>query len=143
MAKTIFTKEISKRICEGIMSGKSLAAVCREDGIPTVTTVMSWLSKGSENPEKYIDFNNFLNDYTRARECQADYFVDQVIEIADNCTTESDSINKAKMRIDARKWTAGKMRPHKYGVVKSTAQEVGDAMVEYVTAIKASPNEED
>lgn len=139
---SVFTQEVVEGICKGLMEGKSLAAVCRQDGMPSPYTVMNWLNKGDSEPDKYPEYRDFLNDYTRAREYQADVFADEVIEIADTCLAENDSIQKAKVRIDARKWSAGKMRPQKYGVVKPNAQDIGDAMVEYVTAIKASPNEE-
>ena len=46
-----------------------------------------------------------------AREEQADFHADEIIEIAD---TEPDP-NKARVRIDARKWKAAKMQPKKYG----------------------------
>lgn len=49
--------------------------------------------------------------YARAREDQADYIAGEVLEIAD---TEPDP-NKARVRIDARKWAAGKLKPKVYG----------------------------
>ncbi len=49
--------------------------------------------------------------YARAREEQADFYADEIITIAD---TEPDAAI-ARVRIDARKWTASKLRPKVYG----------------------------
>jgi hypothetical protein len=64
--------------------------------------------------------------YTRAREDQIDTNVDQIIAIADEMPptfTDKDGrtsfdgtwINWQKNRIDARKWSAIKLKPRKYG----------------------------
>ncbi len=49
--------------------------------------------------------------YARARERQADHLADEIVQIAD----EEECPNKARVRIDARKWTASKLRPKRYG----------------------------
>lgn len=87
-------------ICAEIAEGKSLAAVCRENEI-NYRHVFDWLANNKQ----------FADNYARAREAQADYHADEIIGIAD---TEEDP-NKARVRIDARKWVAGKMKPKKYG----------------------------
>jgi hypothetical protein len=53
----------------------------------------------------------FAAQYARAREEQADYYADEIIEIADT----AEDANLARLRIDARKWKASKLRPKKYG----------------------------
>jgi hypothetical protein len=50
-------------------------------------------------------------EYARARQIQADYFADQTVEIADS---ETDN-NRARNRMDARRWHASKIAPRKYG----------------------------
>ncbi|TIS00776.1 MAG: terminase small subunit protein, partial [Mesorhizobium sp.] len=73
----------------------------------------------------------FCNQYTRAREMQADTHVDEMQDIADDgsndyitktnadgSTTEqvnSEHIQRSRLRIDTRKWVAERMRPKKYG----------------------------
>jgi hypothetical protein len=73
--------------------------------------VVKWLNT-------YPDFNK---DYVRAREDQADFHADEIVAIAD----EEEDPNKARVRIDARKWVAAKMRPKKYG--DKVTQEVTGA----------------
>lgn len=97
---TLFDQAIADIICDEISHGNSLATVCREKDID-YTSVFRWLRENE----------SFTQDYTRAREAQADFHADEIIGIAD---TEEDS-KKARVRIDARKWVAGKMKPKKYG----------------------------
>lgn len=57
------------------------------------------------------DRQDFRDQYARAREDQADTYADQMVEIAD---TEDDP-QRARVRIDARKWVSSKLRPKRYG----------------------------
>jgi hypothetical protein len=64
------------------------------------------------NALKWLENNESLRaKYARARERQADFYADAVIEIAD---TEADA-NRARVMIDARKWYASKLKPKVYG----------------------------
>lgn len=69
--------------------------------MPGIETVRRWLM-GNEA---------FRAQYAYAREEQADTYADEIVRIADS---EPDS-NRARVRIDARKWVAGKLRPKVYG----------------------------
>lgn len=88
-------------ICEQIANGRSLIDICKEDGRPGYSTVLAWRSKDAD----------FQEQYARAREDQADWHADEIVSIAD---TEPDAA-KARNRIDARKWKAGKLKPKTYG----------------------------
>lgn len=88
-------------VCERIAEGLGLEAICKQEGLPDARSVYRWLAENEE----------FRQRYARAREEQAETFADQVIEIAD---TEEDP-NRARVRIDARKWAAAKHAPKKYG----------------------------
>lgn len=93
---------VQEIICIGLASGRSLKNILEtEPGMPARQTVYQWLMNDS----------GFSDNYTRAREAQADYYADEIADIAD---TESDP-NKARVRIDARKWAAGKLKPKVYG----------------------------
>lgn len=59
-----------------------------------------------------IDSNSHLAlRYARAQQVRAELLADEVVDIADN---EVDA-QKARNRIDVRKWYASKMQPQKYG----------------------------
>lgn len=102
---TDYTKDMADKICEKISGGLSLRAICAEAGMPARGTVYRWL----------IENADFQDQYTRARDKQADYFAEEIIEIADSVEAESASVAKAKLQIDARKWAASKIAPKKYG----------------------------
>lgn len=97
---TEYSDSLANTICAQISLGNSLVRICEKLKI-RYGAVFEWLAENE----------SFANNYARAREAQADYHADSIIEIAD---TEEDS-NKARVRIDARKWVAGKMKPKKYG----------------------------
>lgn len=105
-----YSEDIAKAICEDIADGKSLRKICDDENMPAKGTVFVWLSK---HPE-------FQDQYARAREAQADLLFDETLEIADQYDKAADELNpdhiqRAKLRIDTRKWIAGKLRPKVYG----------------------------
>lgn len=51
--------------------------------------------------------------YSRAREAGADALADETLQIADEAEPQTAQV--AKLRIEARKWLAGKMNPAVYG----------------------------
>jgi len=119
-----FNQEVADRICERLADGESLRSICSGDDMPNKATVFRWLGQ----------FSVFSDQYTRAREVQADALFDDVLSIADNSKNDwmesngkddagwmlnGDNIRRAQLRIDARKWMAGKLRPKKYGEFKA------------------------
>ena len=100
---SIYSEELAIRICEEIAQGGILHRMFQRDDMPDHSTVYRWL-EAKEHEE-------FLHQYARAREKQAEFFADEIIDIVDN---EPDPI-KARVRMDARKWHAAKTAPQKYG----------------------------
>lgn len=127
---TTFTQEIADKICEEIAtSSKSLRTICKGKDMPAVRTVLNWLSEGDKTDAKE-EFRLFLHQYTRAREQQADFMAEEIIEIADDGSNDLMTItkgdasyeienkevtNRSKLRVEARKWIASKLKPKKYG----------------------------
>ena len=84
----------------------------------------------------------------RAREKQADFCAGEIVTIAD---TEPDAAI-ARVRIDARKWVASKLRPKRYGdklalggaddlpAIRQEVQERADAFTRQMTAMAARVN---
>lgn len=98
---TSYTEELGKKICEGLAEGKSLASICKEEGMPAAGMVYRWIELNE----------SFRESYTRAKSDACEKMAEEILEIAD---TEPDS-NRARVRIDARKWVAAKLKPKKYG----------------------------
>lgn len=103
----MFSQDIADKICLEIATGSSLRKICKQEGMPCMATVFNWLA----------DENNksFLEQYTRAREAQADCYADQMFDIATECEADPAKINKARLEIDTIKWVASKLKPKKYG----------------------------
>lgn len=104
---TKYTSELAEEICELIATGHSLNSICKRADMPDYSTVLRWLSRDSDFRDE------FRGMYEIARECQADYMADAIIEIADNA--HLNGIRSARLQIDERKWIAMKLKPRKYG----------------------------
>lgn len=99
---SIYTDEIATEITLRLSEGESLAKICRDEGMPGKATVWRWLREREA----------FRADYTRAREEQAEHYASEIADIADDPDLEP---NDKRVRIDARKWIAGKLKPLLYG----------------------------
>lgn len=115
---SIYTAELAAHVCAHIAEGKSLRVIGAMEGMPHQATIMAWLD--GSRPE-------FSEQYARAREAQADKLAEEALTIADdgrsdtyvdadgNVKTDSEVIQRSKLRVDTRKWLASKMAPKKYG----------------------------
>ncbi len=106
-APSTYSDEIAERICSRIAKGESLKSICRDPEMPCENTVFNWLEKKEHDA--------FLRQYVRAREQQADALADECLLISDDAIGGShEAIAAARLRVDTRKWLAGKLRPKKY-----------------------------
>ena len=129
---TKYSPELSDRICQEIADGKSLRTICSADDVPSMVTVFSWLRTNEE----------FLKQYEKAKQEQADALVEEMLEIADDGrndwmdkldrdgnvvgeTLNTDHVQRSRLRLDTRKWIASKLKPKKYG--ESTQLKHADA----------------
>jgi len=101
-APSTYSIEKAKEICAWIASGQSLKAYCRQPNTPSVPTVYAWRAAHDE----------FANLYARAREDQADALAEEILDIADDSKLDP---NDRRVKIDARKWIASKLKPKLYG----------------------------
>ena len=121
-----YTDKIAEYICRELMMGRTLTSICKEDGIPTLPTVFTWLSKENKNYNE-----DFLKLYMRAREIQADTVADEVVDIARDNTrdfykkynkktgeveiiADLDHIQRDRLAVDTLKWKAARLYPMKY-----------------------------
>lgn len=138
-----FTPEVAGAICELLSEGSSLRSICDADDMPSMSTVFRWLAASEE----------FREQYARARELQADTLFDEILEIADDARNDwmerrgeedagwvanGEHIQRSRLRLDARKWMAGKLRPKKYGD-KVDHEHTGNVGVTFQTVYEAPP----
>lgn len=119
----IRTEANAALICERIASGESLRSICRDPAMPSPDAVRVWLG----------DDPAFQAQYAMARSAQAEHYVQEIIEIADDRTDDPAS---RRVRIDARKWIACKLLPKAYGErVQIEGQSVALVMLSPVEAL--------
>ena len=114
---TSYTQDKAIKICERLARGRSMKSIATDDDMPAQGTIYVWLRDNEE----------FQEIYARARETQADAIFDECLSIADDknldtsidedgkLIVDGEAIQRARLRIDTRKWMAGKLRPKKYG----------------------------
>lgn len=107
-------------ICAQIAEGKSLRAIVREGGGPSMFSIMDRLARDQD----------FREAYEFARAIQADSMFEEILEIADDGTNDwmewhgkndtgwrlnGEHVQRSRLRVDSRKWILAKMLPKKYG----------------------------
>ncbi len=122
-----YTPELAAKLCERLAEGDTLRSICRDQSMPDKATVLRWLADKTK-----VDFRD---QYAHARDMQADALFDEALEIADDVSgdwsTDKDGkkvldhehVQRSRLRVDTRKWAAGKMAPKRYG---DKIQHTGD-----------------
>ena len=120
--RTDYSEELSAEICSRLANGESLRTICLDENMPDKATVFRWLGKHAE----------FRDQYARAKEESSDALVEEIIDIADDSVNDwmekhnqegeqigwrvnDEAIERSRLRVDARKWVASKLKPKKYG----------------------------
>ena len=104
--------------------------------------------------ERLAAEDDFANQYARAMELRAEHYMDEIIEIADDSsqdtttigeenaeieTTNHEVIQRAKLRVDTRKWLMGKLAPKKYGdKVQNEHTGAGGGPIEQAVSISVT-----
>jgi len=118
---TSYTQEIADEICEHLSLGESIRTVCKPEHMPSIATFYSWLRT----------YDEFLEQYARAKQESADAMAEDILDIADDGTNDymerknkdgstcevvnSEVLQRSRLRVDTRKWLMAKMKPKKYG----------------------------
>ncbi len=97
-----YTVALADKICESLAFGKSLLKICDMKGMPTYRSVMRWVIKHEE----------FCHKYEVARKVQRERWADEIIDIPDDSRGD---VQRARLRVDSRKWVLARLEPRKYG----------------------------
>ena len=117
---TKFTDELAATICVRVAEGEPTRAIAKDLGL-SLSSLFKWLD---ENP-------SFSERYARAKEVAMEAMADEMLTIADDSRRDSklivghdgeaievpdhDHIQRARLRVDTRKWLMSKLAPKKYG----------------------------
>ncbi len=105
-------KTMKAHIITRLWEGESLRKILKKQEIelPARQTIYSWL-----NPNSTTFDETFLDYYTQAREDQADLHSESILDIARRVIKGKVDPAAGRVAIQALQWTAGKMKPKKYG----------------------------
>lgn len=109
-------EEIFNRIMSEIIHGRALRNILKDEGMPAPETFYVWLDQDESKSKRYA----------RACEYRADAIFDEIIDIADDSSNDTEYteqgekpnhewISRSRLRVDSRKWIASKLAPKKYG----------------------------
>jgi len=114
---TTYTQEIADEICERLAEGEPLRQICRDERMPAWRTVYAWKAANAE----------FDARIACAREAGHDAIASDCLRIADdgindtymddngNVRTDTDVIQRSKLRIETRLKLLAKWDPKRYG----------------------------
>jgi hypothetical protein len=122
-----FTQEIADEICTRLSKGEPLAVICRDEDMPSVSTVNNW--KAASEP--------FSVAIARAREEGFDQIAADCLDIADESNNDTlytengdrpnaEWIARSKLRIETRLKLLAKWDPKRYGERMHQEIEVKD-----------------
>ena len=115
-----WTAELENSILNRIAHGESVRRICIDPQMPASSSIY----------EHLIESKAFAEQYARAREAQMEAMSDEILDIADDTSRDtktiqrgdleievenSEWINRCKLQVDTRKWLMGKLAPKKYG----------------------------
>src|SRR5215472_10557124 len=99
----VYTPELAAEICWRLASGESLINICKDERMPSDTTVRFWAIQ---------DLNGFALEYATAREALMERWADDIVTIADDETLDP---NVRRVKCDNRRWLMSKLASRRYG----------------------------
>ncbi len=137
-----YSQQLVDAICDLLVDGKSLRTICSTAKMPSRSTAIRWLAENEA----------FRNQYARARELQADTLAEEILDIADKAVLgerlkkdgkgkvlerqTGDMVERSRLRVDVRKWYAGKLQPKKYGERVALDHGVQDNLADQLRAAR-------
>jgi len=122
---TRYDPEFAVLICERIATTpRSLVKICQAPDMPGIATIFRWVR---DHPE-------FKEMYVIAKETQAEILIEEALDIVDDDSQDilesADGkivfnrvrIQRCKMQVEHRRWTAAKLLPRKYGAGRQNSK---------------------
>lgn len=117
----ILEPALLESICLRTFEGESMRSICRDPDTPSRTRLQKEL----------VENTGFAAQYARAREGMYQAWAEEILEIADDGTTDyvtkigrngheyeavdQEHIQRSRLRVEARKWLLSKLLPKMYG----------------------------
>lgn len=132
-----YSDEMGDHICSRLAVGEPLSKICKDFNYPSLQTVYEWIRKHKV----------FADNYARSKDDAADSMADDILTIADepipvdeHGRADSAIVQQQRLRVDARKWIASKLKPKKYGD-RITQEHSGPngQPIQVVTGVPSTP----
>jgi len=137
---TRYTKTLGNCIALRIAQGESVRNIAKDDKMPAASSIFKW----ALDPE-----HDFSEQYDRAKRIRAETLVDEIVDIADDSAedyveistgkgkrkrliTRKEHVQRSRLRVDTRKWFAGKVAPKLYGDKLAHTGEDGEGPVNII-----------
>jgi hypothetical protein len=143
-----YSKEIADELCALIAEGKSINQITKLPSMPSRRAVQYWL----------ISHPDFREKYECAMMLLAEFWAHEIIDIADDAAgdyvidecgarvVDHENINRARLKVDSRKWLLSKILPKRYGdrvtadiTVKRDVRELSDGELLQIIQGSAEP----
>lgn len=135
-----YSEELVDTILNRVARGEPLSGVCDQPDMPSRSSFFDWVIKYPDLKDKY-EF---------AIQMRADLYAEETITISDEVEVEakygdesvtldlsSTAVARNRLRVDARKWYAGKLSPKKYGdrIQNDTTLEAGQGLLAVLSSL--------
>lgn len=100
---SIYSQELADKICELMVEGHDMQAICEMEGMPSRATVWRWQTSRPE----------FDAQCARAREALADFELYRLKQLAESCNEEN--VNATRVKLNHFQWRLMKIAPRLYG----------------------------
>ena len=153
-----YNREQADKILDRIKAGEGLIAICRDSGMPALSSVYKW---------RELDYEGFGERLKAARVVGLEALEDQIRDLTDQQkaakktktkalkgakpdgtpedgdgtvleveTTEGDAIEHRKLQIDTRKWLLSKLKPTPYGDKQTVVHQIDESAVKAILAAR-------
>lgn len=112
----------SQQICQGLTEGKSLSAVCKQEGFPDIQTVYRWRRKYPE----------FAADVEEAMRMRSSWAEEQVLRIAETC---GEDVKAERLKAELYQWVAEIGDRRTYQRTSRLEQEIPKVNITIVTGV--------
>jgi hypothetical protein len=95
---------VVEAVCERLANGEALAAVCRDEGMPTTRTFLRWADEDE----------TIAAEYSRALQARAEWFASEHDRIR-KTAVDRESAAAARVQLNGLEFMMSKMAPKRYG----------------------------
>ena len=100
-----YSVALGEHVCDLVRRGDTYNVITTKMNLGSAQTIYRWRNK-------HPDFDEQLK---AARRDRADYYHDQVMEVAQRANIDKDEVSALKLKTDLYKWGAEKANPQEYG----------------------------